>query len=362
MGFYIRKAVTVGPFRFNLSKSGIGISAGIKGLRIGSGPRGNYIHMGRGGLYYRKTLPAGTIPAPISNPVPLSEPRIPEVTLTEIESADVSTMSDSSSVELLEEINLKAKRARLAPWSVGTLALILYLAWVNNAPHWVEILLVIVGLPLVVYAHIKDQLSKTVVMLYELEAEAEAAFQKLHDAFHELSICCGTWHIEASGAVSDSKYHAGANQLVRRQNIGLLKKLPPFFKSNVEIPAIPVGKQILFFFPDRVLFYSNTGVGAVNYADMRLEVSRTKFVEDGSVPKDAEIVGRTWRYVNKSGGPDKRFKDNKELPIALYEEIHFTSSSGVNELIQISRTGVAEDFAEAVASLVTQTNRSPVIA
>ena len=32
MGFYIRKSVSIGPLRFNLSKSGIGVSAGIKGL------------------------------------------------------------------------------------------------------------------------------------------------------------------------------------------------------------------------------------------------------------------------------------------------------------------------------------------
>lgn len=56
MGFYLRKSISVGPLRFNLSKSGIGVSAGVKGLRFGVGPRGNYIHMGRGGLYYRATL------------------------------------------------------------------------------------------------------------------------------------------------------------------------------------------------------------------------------------------------------------------------------------------------------------------
>jgi hypothetical protein len=38
MGFYIRKSVSVGPFRFNLSKSGIGVSTGIMGFRVGSGP------------------------------------------------------------------------------------------------------------------------------------------------------------------------------------------------------------------------------------------------------------------------------------------------------------------------------------
>jgi hypothetical protein len=44
MGFYIRKAISVGPFRFNLSKSGVGVSAGVKGLRFGTekGDRFNF--------------------------------------------------------------------------------------------------------------------------------------------------------------------------------------------------------------------------------------------------------------------------------------------------------------------------------
>ena len=60
MGFYLRKSIRVGPFRFNLSKSGIGVSVGVKGLRFGTGPQGNYVHMGRGGLYYRATIPAAS--------------------------------------------------------------------------------------------------------------------------------------------------------------------------------------------------------------------------------------------------------------------------------------------------------------
>lgn len=53
MGFYIRKGFNFGPLRLNVSKSGLGFSFGIKGLRIGSGPSGNYIHAGRKGLYYK---------------------------------------------------------------------------------------------------------------------------------------------------------------------------------------------------------------------------------------------------------------------------------------------------------------------
>ena len=63
MGFYFRKSIRVGPLRFNLSKSGIGVSAGVRGFRVGTGPRGNYVHMGVGGLYYRSTLPSSSPPA-----------------------------------------------------------------------------------------------------------------------------------------------------------------------------------------------------------------------------------------------------------------------------------------------------------
>jgi hypothetical protein len=57
MGFYIRKSFKLGPIRFNLSKSGVGVSAGVKGARVGINARGKkYIHLGRGGIYYRQTL------------------------------------------------------------------------------------------------------------------------------------------------------------------------------------------------------------------------------------------------------------------------------------------------------------------
>ncbi len=56
MAFYLRKSFKAGPIRFNLSKSGIGVSAGVKGLRAGTGPRGAYMHAGRGGVYMRKSL------------------------------------------------------------------------------------------------------------------------------------------------------------------------------------------------------------------------------------------------------------------------------------------------------------------
>lgn len=85
-------------------------------------------------------------------------------------------------------------------------------------------------------------------------------------------------------------------------------------------------------------------IGAITYRDLELRWQDSRFIEDGPVPSDARIIDHTWKHPNKSGGPDRRFKDNKQIPICLYEVIHFRSDSGLNELLEFSRTGNAAAF------------------
>jgi hypothetical protein len=56
IGFSFRKSINMGPVRLNLSKSGLGVSTGVKGLRVSVGPRGTYLNAGAKGVYYRKKL------------------------------------------------------------------------------------------------------------------------------------------------------------------------------------------------------------------------------------------------------------------------------------------------------------------
>lgn len=56
MAFYLRKGLNFGPLRLNLSKGGVGLSAGVTGARVGISPRGAYVHGGRKGVYYRKYM------------------------------------------------------------------------------------------------------------------------------------------------------------------------------------------------------------------------------------------------------------------------------------------------------------------
>ncbi len=92
MGFYLRKSFRAGPVRFNLSKSGVGASFGVTGARLGVSSRGRaYVHGGRGGLYYRKSLGGGGAgraggeraddgPAPAAGPTALGPVELTEDT------------------------------------------------------------------------------------------------------------------------------------------------------------------------------------------------------------------------------------------------------------------------------------------
>ncbi len=52
-----RKSLKAGPFRINLSKSGVGVSTGVKGLRVGVNGKGkSYVSAGSKGVRYRKQL------------------------------------------------------------------------------------------------------------------------------------------------------------------------------------------------------------------------------------------------------------------------------------------------------------------
>ncbi|MGN5879207.1 hypothetical protein ACNQRN_31180, partial [Pseudomonas aeruginosa] len=75
------------------------------------------------------------------------------------------------------------------------------------------------------------------------------------------------------------------------------------------------------------------------------------FIEDGAVPKVSEIVSRTWKFVNKKGGPDTRFKNNRELPVVRSEEVQFSSNTGLLEGIQISCVGRTSSLAQAIGRI-----------
>jgi hypothetical protein len=254
-------------------------------------------------------------------------------------------MRDSSFDQMIDEITKKNKKVVL--WNKYLLLIVIIGLFIKP-----EIIAAILLTPLV---YLLDRKRKIVYLIYDIENECKDKIQEFYNAFNEIKNSNCIWHIPSSANLNtwnDKKHNAGASNLVRRKGIHITDNTPKYFKTNIRIPMIPVGKQKMYFFPERILIFDNKNVGTINYTDLSINYSNIRFIESGIVPRDSEIIDYTWKYVNKNGSPDKRFKDNVRIPIVKYSEIHFSSKSGLNEVIQLSKANKGSELEKAVSSYI----------
>lgn len=356
--FYVRKSIKVGPLRFNLSKSGVGTSIGVRGARLGVGPRGSYVHIGRAGIYYKQYLTTsrssskgtGSGAQAPSSPkhMPSADKRTVEE-LEEIASADVAELSSADLSDFVRQIEESAKRINWWPWLIAGLAILTVLVPPQSG-RW-QTSLYALGGAVITLAACRWWLvlpKFRFVVFYDFDADQQNTYQQLFDASNELARSKRVWNITASGDVLDKKYHAGAGKVMSRQQISVSFDAPKRVSVNTPIIKMPAGRETLYLFPDHLHVVSSAGHAAISYKDLSVDVVATQFIEDQGVPSDAKVVGRTWRYVNRNGGPDRRFKDNHEIPIAEYAALEMWSSSGLREVFHVSSRAAAEAFCRAL--------------
>ena len=135
--------------------------------------------------------------------------------------------------------------------------------------------------------------------------------------------------------------------MVRRSTIDVGTLSPPRVQTNVQVPCISMGPSQLYFFPDTIVYRDGRGYGAIPYSDFRVSQSFTRFIESEEVPADARVVDHTWRYVNKNGGPDRRFNDNRQLPVLQLGVLVLASSKGLNIQLNTSNPQPSLSFANS---------------
>lgn len=325
--------------RLNLSKSGIGVSTGVRGARISTGPRGTYITLGTHGIYYRQKLS----PAPSPTPHVKMPTNQSELEFHEIATASADALMDSSASDLLKEMN---KTYRKISWSKVTLYTGICAFFIGLAQPVILLiswLLIISALPL----FFVDKKRKKIRLYYDFEDNKSSLYETILVGLQALKGCSSVWKIDAAAMTTDRKRHAGASTILKRTQVRVVQKVP-FIESNVQIQGIKVGKQVVCFAPDHVFVFEKRKVGAVSYHDLQVNVSSTRFIEEGRIPKDGRQVDSTWRYVNKNGTPDKRFSNNKQLPVMRYGELTLTSSTGMRMLFQTSNPEAPTQLSQAV--------------
>lgn len=346
MGFRYRKSINLGGgFRINLSKSGVGYSWGTKGYRITKTAKGTtrrtYSIPGTGLSYTEESGGRSNRQTGSRNTNRTSrQPTYQALDTTNervIESADISQFKQveqgnvSSAVERVIRLN----------W-IGTILLWGTLLAFGNPVFW---LLPIIGVILKVVARTSGRID----LEYSFDAEKEEEHLRRMDAWQLLVEGDKEWQILTEQQNANVRNHAGASRSLKRAECKIAMGHPFYIKTNVDtIQIILHNKESLIILPDKVLFVRKRKVGAIDYSDFIINVSSTRFVESDPVPKDAQIVGQTWQYVNKNGTPDRRHKDNKQFPVCMYGQITLRSASGLNVELHISNLQNALDFAELI--------------
>ena len=204
-----------------------------------------------------------------------------------------------------------------------------------------------------------DRYRRSVKVIYDSQGVVARITETLAVAFTELLACKVIWSVLAEGSISDWKRNAGASSLIQRKRIRLQFDKPTCIRGRTKFPTLKLGSDELYLLPDSALVIVRGAVAAISYRDMDFSDFMVKFREEEPVPSDTTIVDHTWRYVNKSGGPDRRFISNRQIPVCLYRELGFRSEGGLNCKIQLSNPAAADSLYKVIEALRRTTVQLP---
>lgn len=315
MGWKYRRSINLGGgFRINLSKSGIGYSWGFPGYRHTYSPNGSqrktYSIPGTGISYVEtnKTKNGNN-----SNYNYDYNTKLITGATTYYQNINISNMGKDD--EILNSINRLRNTNIIA--NICLLMIILFPIGIL--------------LKLLIYKKWKIDLT------YEMDDVNKKRFDALNVFLNEIKNNKKIWQVASSTRVYNIKYNAGADNNVSRNGAFLVKKMPWYINHNIDVFCLKLKNEKIFFTPDRMLIFKKFGrVGSKSYDSLVADFCKISFVETGVVPSDAEIISYTWKYVNKNGGPDKRFSDNKKLLVCKYGEMSLKTNDGINILLEFS--------------------------
>lgn len=341
MGWYFRKSKSVGPFRVNFSKSGMSFSTGVKGARMSFGPRGTFVNVGGNGIYYRKKLgpSAKGNSARGKSYVQNGSVQYAENYAQTVDAITVQEQTQGVSVTN-QAIVKDIKRARLLNWLwiATTAVLFVGVAW------WTVFIMLAIRILLPRFFRAEVN--------YELDTEAANEWEKFAEFFSTLKTSKKLWVIETSQSVMNTKTNAGAGRNLTRSQLTLKKT-----KANRIIgfgvfsnsPCFKLkGKQCtILFLPCDIIIKKGKHIVACSYENLEIRTGTTNFIETDPVPKDATIIRYTWQFVNKDGSADRRYSNNRKLPVCQYGRIMLQAGDQIGVEIHVSNTATTANIGTA---------------
>lgn len=363
--------------RLTLSPSGISTSVGVGPFRVMAGPRGSHFtatvpgtglsfrqslsggHEGSGAEYPRPTPPQLT---PVS-----VQPLAVDPQVEQIESAGSAVLTTPGIAEFRKLLDrARTEHAQIASEltaanSSEREATGKYLSWKSG---W--LLRRLMKSRYEVLQAAAEESTARRVELEEQEALArlgtqieipdnlKVTFSRLSNAFAQLARSSKIWDTVSHRAINQFAERTLAARAVERKQVRFKLGKCTVIQSDWQVPHLEnANGGDIFLFPLFVVYFAGEqSFALLEYKDVQFISSTTRFHEEEGVPADSQVVGKTWVRTNRDGSPDRRFKENYEIPVAEYGKIVLQSSTGLNEEYMISNVASCQAFAKEWKALV----------
>lgn len=344
MGYRFRKSINLGGgFRINLSKSGIGYSCGIPGMR--------YSKLANGRERYTYSIP-GTglsyVDDVSSNNQQKETREIQTLTGLIKEKVSCTDFEENSGYdEFIQKINEFRRNDKIIKIAIVLLSLVLL--FVTENP--IVLTTGIVGLILyIVFRNWKMLIS----VEYYFDEDNARFYEAENSLFSAIASARRLWLIESRYKNFDAKRNAGVDSCIERIPISVIEKIPYYLKTNIKCYCLSLRNKEFYFLPNKVLVHGKGKTVGLNFHDLSFDFDEATYVEQEGVPSDSEVVDYTYRYVNKNGGPDRRYKNNPQYPMCLYGIINIKNDEGLSLSILLSskpKTMQAKQFYDNLSGI-----------
>jgi hypothetical protein len=343
MGFGFRKTFNSGPFRFTVSPGGVSSSFGVRGARITSGPRGTFVTVSSHGAYYRHRIDGNEARVP-GQDIPTQQ--VEEGPVDSVFQVPVSELVASNQSELVTKLN-----ENISATNPGNILFVVSWFLIFAVPSYptTAFFLMALGMVSAFIVSKKFKATHTHQIHYSLDSEATERFAATQNALAMLASCHRIWVLNTSSSTADFKRNAGAHTLITRRSASVGTLATRGFTSSLPISSIEANGTVFHFLPDQILVLYDKRYASISYGQLSVSVTSSRFIETESVPGDSRQVDTTWRFVNKNGGPDRRFNDNRQIPILQYGELALRTTAGLQVVLQTSSFEKAQVFVSQFA-------------
>ena len=200
------------------------------------------------------------------------------------------------------------------------------------------------------YEEIKEGVQNSSVKLeIDMDEDARNSYQGVCESFKTLMLSQFKWDVTSSTRVDQVKTRSAAYSSIGRRNTNIGVSQIPGISSSLDALKIhnTTGADIYLYPGFFVMYKSHKNIGIVGLNELSVQYESSHFIETGTLPKDSELIYKVWEKSNKDGSRDKRFSNNRQIPVMEYGVISFTTETGVNERYMFSNAASARAFVSA---------------